>query len=53
MEDVPGFVGNLSKVVKDIKNVTKEPNTISTIVEILGNIADVTLEVNKPVIEVG
>ncbi|XP_033982934.1 adhesion G-protein coupled receptor F1-like isoform X2 [Trematomus bernacchii] len=51
VEDVPDFVGNLSKVVKDIKNVTKEPNTISTIVEILGNIADVTLEVNKPVIK--
>ncbi|KAK5914583.1 hypothetical protein CgunFtcFv8_009014 [Champsocephalus gunnari] len=52
VDDVPDFVGNLSKEVKEIKNnVTKEPNTISTIVEILGNIADVTLEVNQRVME--
>ncbi|KAF3846865.1 hypothetical protein F7725_003943, partial [Dissostichus mawsoni] len=53
VEDVPGFVGNLSVEVKKVKeiNVTQSPHTISTIVEILGNIADVTLEVNQPVIE--
>ncbi|XP_034078581.1 adhesion G-protein coupled receptor F1-like [Gymnodraco acuticeps] len=51
VEDVPDFVEKLSEEVKVIKNVTKEPNTISTIVEILGNIADVTLEVNKPVMK--
>ncbi|KAI4800264.1 hypothetical protein KUCAC02_013393, partial [Chaenocephalus aceratus] len=52
VDDVPDFVRNLSKEVKEIKNnVTKSPNTISTIVEILGNIADVTLEVNQRVIE--
>ncbi|KAJ4932339.1 hypothetical protein JOQ06_010762 [Pogonophryne albipinna] len=50
-EDVPRFVEKLSEEVKVIKNVTKEPNTISTIVEILGNIANVTLEVNQPVMK--
>ncbi|XP_033932824.1 adhesion G protein-coupled receptor F4-like [Pseudochaenichthys georgianus] len=51
VDDVPDFVEKLSVEVKVIKNVTKEPNSISTIVEILGNIADVTLEVNKPVMK--
>ncbi|KAK5914574.1 hypothetical protein CgunFtcFv8_009006 [Champsocephalus gunnari] len=51
VDDVPDFVEKLSEEVKVIKNVTKEPNSISTIVEILGNIADVTLEVNKPVMK--
>ncbi|KAJ4932337.1 hypothetical protein JOQ06_010760 [Pogonophryne albipinna] len=51
-EDVPRFVEKLSEEVKVIKNdVTKSPNTISTIVEILGNIANVTLEVNQPVMK--
>ncbi|KAF3846880.1 hypothetical protein F7725_003958 [Dissostichus mawsoni] len=52
VEDVPDFVGNLSVEVKKVQKLVREsPNTISTIVEILGNIADVTLVVNQPVIE--
>ncbi|KAF3846869.1 hypothetical protein F7725_003947 [Dissostichus mawsoni] len=53
VEDVPGFVEKLSKEVKEIKNdVAKDPNTISAIVDILGNIAVIdTLVVNQPVIE--
>ncbi|KAK5914585.1 hypothetical protein CgunFtcFv8_009016 [Champsocephalus gunnari] len=53
VEDVPSFVEKLSEEIKVIKNdVTQSPNTISTIVEILGNIAFIdTLVVNQPVIE--
>ncbi|KAK5885502.1 hypothetical protein CesoFtcFv8_019205 [Champsocephalus esox] len=55
VEDVPSFVEKLSEEIEVIKNdVTQSPNTISTIVEILGNIALIdTLVVNQPVIEVG
>ncbi|XP_010784300.1 uncharacterized protein [Notothenia coriiceps] len=54
-KDVPDFVEDLSKDVNEVKKEVREsPNTISTIVEILGNIADFpTLVVNQPVIEVG
>ncbi|KAJ4929424.1 hypothetical protein JOQ06_005032 [Pogonophryne albipinna] len=53
VKDVPDFVEGLSKDVKEVKKEVREsPNTISTIVEILGNIADFpTLVVNQPVIE--
>ncbi|XP_034078588.1 adhesion G protein-coupled receptor F5-like [Gymnodraco acuticeps] len=53
VEDVPDFVEKLNEEIKVIKNdVAKSPNTISTIVEILGNIALIdTLVVNQPVIE--
>ena len=55
MQDVPDFVGNLSAEVEKVQKAVREsPNTISTIVDILGNIADIdTLVVNQPVIEVG
>ncbi|KAK1888664.1 Adhesion G protein-coupled receptor F5 [Dissostichus eleginoides] len=53
VKDVSDFVEDLSKDVKEVKKEVREsPNTISTIVEILGNIADFpTLVVDQPVIE--
>ncbi|XP_063757885.1 uncharacterized protein LOC134876725 isoform X3 [Eleginops maclovinus] len=53
VEDIPDFVGNMSVTVKDVqKEITESPNTISTIVEILGNIADFpALVVSQNVIE--